>query len=54
MFAIVAAVVGALLSAFKPRASLVAENLALQQRAAAAGSVNGGGHALRRACGAGI
>jgi hypothetical protein len=30
MFAIVAAMVGALLSAFKPRASLVAENLALR------------------------
>jgi hypothetical protein len=35
MFAIVAAVVGALLSAFKPRASLVAENLALRQQLAA-------------------
>jgi hypothetical protein len=35
MFAIVAAVVGALLSALKPRASLVAENLALRQQLAA-------------------
>jgi hypothetical protein len=35
MFAIVAAVVGAPLSAFKPRASLVAENLALRQQLAA-------------------
>ncbi len=35
MFAIVAAVVGALLSAFKPWASLVAENLALRQQLSA-------------------
>ena len=35
MFAIVEALVGVLLSAFKPRASLVAENLALRQQLAA-------------------
>src|SRR5689334_16971446 len=34
MFALVAALVGALLAAFKPRASLVAENLALRQQLA--------------------
>jgi hypothetical protein len=35
MWAIVTAVVGALLSAFKPRASLLAENLALRQQLSA-------------------